>query len=138
MELREKRNIKFFLPFKNIPSVTHQEKKISTRGKKPVVYEDERLKELRSKYMSMLWPHAPEVILEGPIELKTMWCYPEDKKRVKGTWKTTKPDTHNLVKLLVDCMTKVGFWKDDAEISREIIEKLYNDISGIYIEVTEL
>ena len=30
----------------------------------------------------------------------------------------TKPDTDNLQKLLKDCMTKCGFWKDDAQVVR--------------------
>ena len=32
-----------------------------------------------------------------------------------GEYRTTKPDTDNLQKLLKDCMTATGFWTDDAQ-----------------------
>ena len=51
---------------------------------------------------------------------------------------TNKPDTDNLVKLLKDCMTKVGFWKDDAQVTRDIVEKFWADIPGIYIRIKEM
>jgi len=35
-------------------------------------------------------------------------------------------------------MTTVGFWKDDALVVREIAEKFWAEIPGIYIRVTEL
>ena len=25
-------------------------------------------------------------------------------------WKTSKPDTDNLIKMLKDCMTRTGYW----------------------------
>lgn len=56
-----------------------------------------------------------------------------------GDWRVTKPDTDNLQKLLKDCMTKCGFWKDDAQVVRETVEKRWSDEpTGIYIEITEL
>lgn len=48
------------------------------------------------------------------------------------------PYMDNLQKLLKDCMTTVGFWKDDAQVTCEIIEKFWADIPGIYIEVEEI
>ena len=35
-------------------------------------------------------------------------------------------------------MTEVGFWKDDAQVASEIIEKFYARIPGIYIRVEQL
>ncbi|MBE6902906.1 MAG: RusA family crossover junction endodeoxyribonuclease, partial [Ruminococcaceae bacterium] len=53
-------------------------------------------------------------------------------------YKLTKPDTDNLNKLLKDCMTKLGFWKDDALVASEIIEKFYGEIPGVYIRIEVL
>ncbi len=41
-----------------------------------------------------------------------------------------KPDLSNLAKHLEDCMTKIGFWNDDAQICRVCMEKRYEDIAG--------
>ena len=44
-----------------------------------------------------------------------------------------------LQKMLKDCMTRCGFWKDDAQVARETVEKRWSDDpAGIYIEVEEL
>ena len=53
-------------------------------------------------------------------------------------YRTTKPDTDNLQKLLKDCMTDVGFWKDDAQVASEICEKFWAEIPGIWIRVEEI
>ena len=124
----------FFLPMK-IPSVTHQEKRIAVRGGKPVVYEDRRLKDTRQKFFAYLAPHAPEDPLEGPVFLQTRWLYPPTKQHAKGTYKTTKPDTDNLVKLFKDCMTAAGFWRDDEQVAAEYTTKLYWNVPGIHVVV---
>ena len=127
----------FFLPMIP-PTVTHQEKDIAVRNGKPVVYEPAELKAARSKLMSHLAGQKPGAPFRGPIRLMVKWLFPMGENHNDGEWKTTKPDTDNLDKLLKDCMTKVGFWKDDAEVCSEIIEKFWAVHPGIYIVVEEL
>ena len=127
----------FFLPMIP-PTVTHQEKDITVRNGKPVVYEPAELKAARSKLMAHLASHNPEAPFRGPIRLMVKWLFPMGENHNDGEWKTTKPDTDNLNKLLKDCMTKAGFWKDDAEVCSEIIEKFWAVHPGIYIVVEEL
>jgi Holliday junction resolvase RusA-like endonuclease len=55
-----------------------------------------------------------------------------------GTWKTSKPDTDNLIKMIKDEMTRLGFWGDDAQICSEWSAKLYGRTSGVFIKITEL
>ncbi len=126
----------FFLAMK-IPSVTHQQKRVTVRNGKPVVYEDQRLKDARAKFMAYLKAHAPAEPMQGPVYLRTMWLYPETKTHPAGTYKTTKPDTDNLLKLFKDCMTAVGFWKDDAQVCCEYTVKMYNSLTGILVEVSD-
>lgn len=120
------------------PTVTHQEKQVRVVNGKPKFYEPQELKEARAKLEAHLAQHTPECKITGAIELVTIWCFPVKGKHKDGEPMTNKPDTDNLVKLLKDCMTKVGFWKDDAQVTRDIIEKFWADIPGIYIRVTEL
>ena len=50
-----------------------------------------------------------------------------------------KPDEpDNLQKLLKDCMTQCDFWKDDAQVVREIAEKIWSNEPGIEIEIEKL
>ena len=133
-------SIQFFLPMMP-PTKTHQEKKIKiTKGGKPILYEPAELKTVRQRFMMVLAGHAPEAPMTGPIRLITKWCYPlpEDGKHHDGQYKTTKPDTDNMIKLFKDCMTKTGFWKDDAQVASEITEKFWAKIPGILVRLEEV
>lgn len=126
------------------PTVTHQEKKVSVVEKNgkaiPKVYEPEDLKAARAKLLDNLARYRPERKLEGSVQLAVKWCFPLDKagKHHDGEYRTSKPDTDNLQKLLKDCMTAVGFWKDDAQVCSEIVEKFWARVPGIYIWATEM
>ena len=128
----------FFIAMKP-PTATAQEKKVSSLKDKPVFYDPPAVKAAREKLTAHLAGHRPEKPMNGPVELRTLWMFPKGKAHRHGEWRITKPDTDNLQKLLKDCMTKVGFWHDDAQVVREIAEKRWSDEpSGIYIEINEL
>lgn len=129
--------ISFFLPIKP-PTVTHQEKSIHVVNGKPIPYEPANLKAARSKLMAYLGQHAPVIPFRGAVRLITKWCFPIAGKYENGQWKTTKPDTDNLQKLLKDCMTDLGYWKDDAQVASEVIEKFWAAVPGIFIAIQEL
>lgn len=119
------------------PTVTYQEKKLQVRQGKPIVYEPERLSDARQKLRAHLGGHRPAAPMEGGLRLLVKWCFPKGRHR-DGEYRITKPDTDNLQKLLKDCMTVEGFWKDDAQVASEICEKFWAETPGIYIRVEEL
>ena len=120
------------------PTVTHQEKAIHVVNGKPIPYEPGRLKEARLKLMAYLGKQTPPVPLRGAVQLCVKWCFPLTGKHRDGEFKTTRPDTDNLQKLLKDCMTDLGYWRDDAQVASEIVEKFWAAVPGIYISVVEL
>jgi Holliday junction resolvase RusA-like endonuclease len=91
-----------------------------------------------------LLPYVPEEpITDRPIYFGAIWEFPYPKSAKKHEpekfrQKFTRPDTDNLNKLLKDVMTDMGFWKDDALISVEFIEKVYSDEPGILILITDM
>lgn len=117
--------IEFFLDGK-IPAGTHQMKKVTVVNGKPRFYEPASLKAAREEFMTRLKQRAPEKPLQGALIMRSEWAYklPKSSKFTCGP-KHTAPDTDNLVKLLKDCMTKCGFWQDDAQVASEIIEKYW-------------
>ena len=131
--------IEFFMAM-DPPTVTAQEHKVMVRNGKSVFYDPPELMAARSKLTDHLAKHRPCRPLIGPIELTVTWCFPSDDLNQFGTFRITKPDTDNLNKLLKDCMTKVGFWKDDAQVCREIIEKFWTNrkLAGIFVRIKEL
>lgn len=119
------------------PTITQQEHKVAVINGKPVFYDPPELKAAREKLEAHLSQHKPEQKYAEPVELVSTWCFPRGKHK-DGEYRITKPDTDNLQKLLKDCMTAVGFWKDDALVCREIVEKFWAEIPGIYIRIEEL
>ena len=98
-----------------------------------------QMKEARNALTAHLALHKPDKPMSGGISLRVLWLFPRGKSHRNGEWRVTKPDTDNLQKLLKDCMTRCGFWNDDAQVAREIIEKRWSDDPcGIYIEIEEL
>lgn len=126
----------FFMPMIP-PTCTYQEKKVAVIKGKPVFYDPPEVNQARLKLCGHLAKHKPEERYECGVRLISKWCFPRGKHR-QGEYRITKPDTDNIQKLLKDCMTTVGFWKDDALVASEIIEKFWADPPGIYIIVLEL
>ena len=119
------------------PTITHQQHKVKTVNGKPVFYDPPELKDARQKLTANLIPNIPEQPFTTAVRLTTKWLFPKGQHK-NGEWKTTKPDTDNMIKLLKDCMTVCRFWKDDALIVSEITEKFWADIPGIYVRIEEL
>ena len=77
--------------------------------------------------------------MSGPVRLTTKWIWPGPESfSGRAEYKSTKPDTDNLIKMLKDCMTRVHFWEDDAQVASEITEKFFGPVPGIYVEVETL
>ena len=129
--------IQFFMPMIP-PTVTHQEKKIHVVNGKPVYYEPMELLNARSKLRAALAANRPEEPFDVAVELVTKWCFPITGSHHSGEYRTSRPDTDNLQKLLKDCMTQCGYWQDDALVASEIVEKFWADVPGIWIRIEEL
>ncbi len=124
----------FFMPMK-IPTATAQEKKINK--KMGTIYPDTNVKITKEKYLAHLDRFKPDTPLKAPIYLMVIWYFHSDEYPDR-THKTTKPDTDNMIKLLKDCMTIKGFWKDDAHVAYEILGKYWTTgTEGIFISVKE-
>ena len=135
----------FFLPMEP-PTVTDQQHRIKGggKGKRAIVYDSPELADAKSKLKAHLTlalqklkrDDGYEMIVGKPIFLRVAWCFPiaNGSKHVHGEYKITKPDTDNMQKALKDCMTKVGFWKDDALVVNDLSMKLYSDIPGLWIQ----
>ncbi|WP_300804055.1 RusA family crossover junction endodeoxyribonuclease [uncultured Acetatifactor sp.] len=128
--------IKFFMAMEP-PTATHQEHKVAVIKGRPVIYDGPELKAARQKLLAHLAKHKPRKQIETGCRLMVKWCFPKG-SHGQGEYRTTKPDTDNLQKLLKDCMTVCGFWKDDALVASEIVEKFWADPPGIYIQIEEL
>ena len=120
------------------PTVTAQEHKVRVVHGRPMFYDTPRLKAARSTFEDLLRQHRPKAPLKGPVALTVDWHF-STKSHREGAYRVTRPDTDNLQKLLKDCMTRVGFWRDDAQVCREDVTKRWSRKKpGIRIRVVSL
>ena len=130
--------IQFFMPMIP-PTVTAQEHKVTVRNGKPQFYDPPEVKDAKLKLVSALWKYKTyERPLNSPVRLVVKWLFPVTGSHKDGEYKFTRPDTDNLQKMLKDCMTLCGFWKDDALVVSEITEKFWADNPGIFIRIEVL
>ena len=120
------------------PTITQQEKSITIRNGKPVVYEPAELKQAREKLRAHLAKHVPQKSFTGPVWLGVKWCFPIRGRHRDGEYKATKPDTDNLEKMLKDVMEDLGVFKNDAQVASEHVEKFWAKVPGIYIVMETL
>ena len=89
--------------------------------------------------METLGRHKPKQPYTCGVRLFTKWLFPKTTGHRDGEYRTTRPDTDNLQKLLKDCMTRVGFWQDDAQVCREEVTKRWSrEKPGIHIRVVSV
>ena len=128
----------FFIAMKP-PTATAQERQVCVVHGKPVFYDPAPVKKAKTLLTEHLIRQRPNEPFSGALQLRVLWLFPKGRSHRNGEWRVTRPDTDNLQKLLKDCMTRCGFWKDDAQVVREIVEKRWSDEpTGIYIEIEEL
>ncbi len=120
------------------PTVTQQEHQVAVLKGKPHFYEPKELEDAQAKLEAYLAKYAPQRPMKGPVRLVTKWCYPITGKHKNGEWKTTKPDTDNMIKMMKDVMTKLKWWNDDAQVASEVTEKFWAEMPGIYILAEEI
>lgn len=120
------------------PTVTAQERKVTIRNGKPHFYDPPEVVSAKAKMMAYLAGHRPDVPYEDGIRLIVRWCFPLSGNHKHGEYRITKPDTDNLQKMLKDVMTDLHFWKDDALVCSELVEKFWASVPGIYIEIEEV
>lgn len=115
----------FELFFDQIPKGTAQMKRYDGRSHR--FFKSKALEETEDTYMNALAWHRPPKPSEFPIRLQVKFFYSTKDKKKFGKPKTSRPDCDNVAKLLIDCMTKSGFWIDDAQIHDIEVSKFWTN-----------
>lgn len=96
--------------------------------------------------------HVPKEPIGGPVSLDIVLVMPRPKghygtgknatllKQNAPDWHVGKPDTDNAAKAILDCLTTMRFWRDDAQVVQLNVSKVYetNSGPGAAIEIEEL
>lgn len=127
------RTLRFHLPI-DPPRTTPQTRRFTRYG----TYEPTALRDAKALIETALLPHRPAVPLYGALRMDVRWVFRTEVKSRVGAWKTTRPDTDNMVKLLKDCMGRMRFFQDDAQVCDERCRKQWGREPGIWVELEAL
>ncbi len=108
-----------------IPSGTAQERQYAYNPKlhRVMTYPSKSYKEAKAIYIREFKPYKPNKPFKAPAHLEVMLFYPTKDKKKQGTFKTTKPDGDNLLKVIKDVLNELDFFEDDAHVASESIER---------------
>lgn len=96
---------------------------------------------LIKQYFKVKYPHYET--LEGRIKVKIIAYFAIPKSTNKEQQKemlenkispTKKPDIDNIIKIILDAMNKMAF-KDDSQIAKLEIEKVYSEEEKVYVKI---
>ena len=130
--------IEFFLPMQKLPTATHQQKQVTVRNGKPHFYEPPQVAQARAKLSAHLDAHKPHKPMDGPLQAVVKWCYPNHGSKPNGAYKATRGDLDNMAKLMLDVMTRLGYWHDDSQVASLVLEKFWANPPGIYVRINQL
>lgn len=134
--------IAFHLPIVP-PKATSQGagKRIVVVKGKPLFFKNAKAQSAENDLTLLCSRHVPAKPMEGPLSLSIDFVFPwrasEPKKRIVlgRVPHTSKPDCSNLVKMIEDCLTKLGFWKDDSQVADLHVSKAWGAAVGIYVAI---
>ena len=132
--------VQFFCELDKIPTGTAQQRGVSIVNGHVHHYVKKNVQDAHDIYRAIFNLHRPSKPFKGAVALRVSFYYPIDKakKHKDGEPKTSRPDTDNLVKLVKDVLTEVGYWGDDAQVAKELVTKSYSRVSGIYVSIEPL
>ena len=123
-----------------MPKGTSQEKRVRVIKGKPVFFypKGSNVATAEAEFLTALKPFRPKAPSDKPIKLTIWFAFDTRNKKLWGQPKPTRPDTDNYLKLFKDCMTTVGFWKDDAQVVDERVFKTYAEGATIMVRWEEI
>lgn len=106
-----------------------------SRGGMTRVYDPGTAEGWKSQIAAAARPHKPEAPIQGPVHVTLRFFFqrPKSHSGKKGIkpaapiYHTAKPDADNLAKAILDCITQLGFWRDDSQVSALDVLKKYSD-----------
>ena len=117
----------------NPPKSTAQQRQFFGKGKTALT---PSAKKAAATWQAIVELHKPIQPLTGPLTVKlgVSWFR---KGITEVVPRTTKPDVDNLAKLILDAMTKAGYWHDDNQVCDLRVTKYNSPIGGLAVTVEE-
>lgn len=119
-------------------------KRIMVVKGKPMFFKDKRAQGAENDLTLLCSQYAPATPYDCALCLCVDFVFPwrksEPKKRIALgiVPHTSKPDCSNLIKMIEDVLTKLGFWRDDSQVADLRVTKSWGDRVGITVAIKGL
>lgn len=106
------------------------------RGKHAAVYDASTAEGWKSLIAMAAKGYIPPTPIDGPVRLDALFWMPRPKRLMRKNdpagpvVHASKPDRDNLDKAVLDCLTAIGMFADDAQVCSGTIEKFYHTKDG--------
>lgn len=123
------------------PKGTAQEKGVSYQGGRIHHFEKANVRIMRQIYtakikQALLENHIKVEPIDGPVYMAVAFHFATKTKKKWGTYKDTKPDLDNSVKLLQDVLADLGFFTvGDQQVASLHLTKWWSDTPYITITI---
>ena len=128
------------------PTSTNQSQRGLYVGKdgRPHVFTKTKGRNIENALCAILYAHRPpeDFPRDLPLRVEITLLFPYRKTEKKSIVResreiphASRPDIDNLVKFLLDCMTRTGYWLDDGKIYDLPLRKLDAPKTGIGIKL---
>jgi len=93
---------------------------------------------------------VPATPITGPVSVDIALRFPRPKSHYRTgkhagelrpdapIWHTAKPDRDNAEKAILDCLTRLAIWRDDAQVCCGQVTKRWHTQGGATITISEL
>lgn len=129
------------------PTATAQQKRhfYNKNLGRVIAYKPKNVVSAENLLMTALFPHKPSEPFGGAlsVSIRFFFAYRKtEKKSITNSGiiipKLTKPDLDNMSKNVLDAMTRLGFWQDDALICDLNLQKFYAPQGKISFKIEQL
>lgn len=104
------------------------------RGRHARVFNPKNADDWKAALYLTAQQHRPEQPIDGPVRMELDLFFPRPKRLCRKSDPagpvphTAKPDRDNAEKAVLDTLTQVGFWHDDAQVCAGEVRKWYHAI----------
>jgi len=114
------------------------------RGGKARVYDPGTAEGWKGSIALAARDHLPPCPIDSPVRVAVTFFFPRPARLLRKRDPdctiphTAKPDSDNAAKAVLDCLTSIGMWRDDALVCSLIAEKNYaarGQASGALIQI---
>lgn len=126
------------------PTATAQQKGVFVRNGHAHFFTKAKVRDAEDFLAAMLAPHAPDEPLHGGVYVQARSCFPYRKSERKSVTRcgteiphTSRPDLDNLEKSLLDVLTRLRFWDDDAKVFTKSTAKVWGPSPYLAIAIKD-